>query len=114
MMPTARRTVVWLTTHSPRGLVEQVDFATSGGARTLVTPLAVFEREREGRFELAHYRADTTVEEIRALTGFAFDAGRATPSEPPSADEEQELERLDAGGVLERIFGRPRAHVTNT
>ena len=39
MMPTARRAVVWQTSHSPRGLVERVDFATSAGASTLVTPL---------------------------------------------------------------------------
>ena len=42
--PTARRAVVWQTSHSPRGLVERVDFATSAGMSTLVTPLAVFAR----------------------------------------------------------------------
>jgi glutaconate CoA-transferase subunit B len=109
MMPTARRTVVWQTGHSPRGLVEKVDFATSAGARTLVTPLAVFGRERDGEFELLLHRGDTTVEEIRAQTGFAFAAGRAGPAAAATAEEEQELERLDRDGVLDRIFGKRRA-----
>jgi len=112
MMPTARRTVVWQVTHSPRGLVEQVDFATSTGARTLVTPLAVFRRERDGEFELAEYRAD--IDEIRERTGFAFAADRAKPSAPPTPDEERELEALDRDHILDRIFGRPRAHTTTT
>ena len=58
MMPTARRAVVWQTSHAPRGLVERVDFATSAGASTLVTPLAVFARPADGGFALVSYRPD--------------------------------------------------------
>jgi glutaconate CoA-transferase, subunit B len=109
MMPTARRAVVWQTSHSARGLVERVDFATSAGATTLVTPLAVFERPRGGSFALVSYRDDQTVDGIRAVTGFAFDAGNATPAPAPTDDEARELERLDPAGVLERIFAGRRA-----
>jgi glutaconate CoA-transferase subunit B len=113
MMPTARRTVVWVTRHSPRALVQRVDFATSAGARTLVTPIAVFVRDREGRFELSEYRAELTIDEIRNQTGFAFAADRASATPTPTADEQRELERLDRDGVLDRIFERRRAHVPN-
>jgi glutaconate CoA-transferase subunit B len=46
MMPTARRVVTWRTEHSPRTLVDKLDFVTaSGNMATLVTPLAVFQRD---------------------------------------------------------------------
>lgn len=108
MMPTARRAIVWQTSHSPRGLVERVDFATSAGASTLVTPLAVFVRPEGGVFALASYRLDQTVESIRAETGFAFDSAGAAPTPAPTRDEERELELLDQGGVLDRIFAGRR------
>jgi glutaconate CoA-transferase subunit B len=114
MMPTARRAVVWQTTHSPRGLVERVDFATSAGASTLVTPLGVFVRPRDGGFALASYRPDHTIESIRAETGFAFDAGEAVPTPPASEDELRELARLDPDGVLDRIFGGRRRATRDT
>jgi glutaconate CoA-transferase subunit B len=114
MMPTARRTVVWQTSHSPRGLVTEVDFATSAGARTLVTPLAVFDRPTSGRFVLTGYRDDQSVEGIRELTGFDFQADEAEPSPPPTADEIGALEALDPDGVLDRIVGRPRTHVSKS
>ena len=104
MMPTARRAIVWQTSHSPRGLVERVDFATSAGASVLVTPLAVFVRPEGGRFALASYRPDQTIESIIAETGFAFDATGAAPTPGSTADEERELELLDPNGVLDRIF----------
>ena len=46
MLPTAKRVVTWRTDHSPRALVDKLDFVTASGNMTaLVTPLAVFERE---------------------------------------------------------------------
>ncbi len=111
MMPTARRAVVWQTSHSPRGLVERVDFATSAGASTLVTPLAVFARPGDGGFALVSYRPDQTVADIRERTGFGFDAAPAVPTEAPTPDEERELERLDPDRVLDRSFGARRTQV---
>src|SRR5205807_693953 len=108
MMPTARRAVVWQTTHTPQGLVEKVDFATAAGATTLVTPLAVFARAHDGAFALSSYRTDLSVEDVRARTGFAFDAGEAVPTPAPTPAELKELERLDRDRVLDRSFGRAR------
>jgi glutaconate CoA-transferase subunit B len=99
MMPTARRAVVWQTSHSPRRLVERVDFATSAGASTLVTPLAVFARPGEGGFALVSYRPDQTVADIRELNRLRPDAASALPTTAPTPDEELELERPDPDRV---------------
>ena len=106
MMPTARRPVVWLTVHSPARLVEEVDFATAGGATTLVTPLAVFARSRDARFALISHREDCSLDELGSRTGFAFSSEGAAPSPEPTPRELRELERLDRDGVLDRVFAR--------
>jgi glutaconate CoA-transferase subunit B len=104
MLPTARRTVVWQTVHSSARLVENVDFVTAAGATALVTPLAVFTRERDGRFALTTHRADCPVEELRSRTGFAFSAADARPTAEPTSDELAVLERLDRDRILDRVF----------
>jgi glutaconate CoA-transferase subunit B len=114
MMPTARRAVVWQTAHSRRGLVERVDFATSAGAAVLVTPLAVFARPPDSRFALVSYRDDRTVDEIRAATGFDFEAVAAETTPEPTLEEAAELGRLDPDGVLERAFGGRRRAARQT
>jgi glutaconate CoA-transferase, subunit B len=117
MMPTARRSVVWLTRHSARGLVEKVDFATAGGATTLVTPSAVFERKRDQRFRLVSYRSGMNLDEVSAATGFSFDSSGAGPTADATPDELRTLEELDELRVLDRIFARRTAaasHPTST
>jgi glutaconate CoA-transferase subunit B len=109
MMPTARRTIVWQTTHSLRGLVKQVDFSTAWGVAVLVTPLAVFTRQGEGRFVLALRRSEVSAEELRACTGFAFDESGAATAQSVTTTEREELERLDSEGVLEALFARVRS-----
>jgi glutaconate CoA-transferase subunit B len=101
MLPTAKRVVTWRTEHSRRVLVDTLDFVTAAGnMATLVTPLAVFRREtRAGaRFRLESWNATTSVEAIRALTGFEFDAANAKPTPPPTAAESQALAALDPDG----------------
>jgi glutaconate CoA-transferase, subunit B len=109
MVPTARRSVIWLTTHSLRGLVENVDFATASGATTLVTPCAVFERRRDAPFALASYRSDLDPSAVRAMTGFSFDSSRAVPTPDAAPNELSELATLDKLGVLDQIFARRTA-----
>jgi glutaconate CoA-transferase subunit B len=106
MMPTARRAVVWVTAHSPRALVEQVDFVTSAGATTLVTPNAVFQRTRDSKFVLESYRRGLSVEEVGADTGFSLAAQDAHPTADATPEELDALDGLDGMGVLDRVFGR--------
>lgn len=101
MLPTAKRVVTWRTDHTPRALVDKLDFVTASGNMTaLVTPLAVFLREPQAgsRFRLDTFNPQTTVEDIVARTGFRFEYGAAKPALPMTNGERQALELLDTGG----------------
>jgi glutaconate CoA-transferase subunit B len=103
MLPTAKRVATWRTEHSPRTLVEKLDFVTAAGnMATLVTPLAVFQREpRPGaRFRLESWNPAVSVEEIAKRTGFRFEEAAARPTAPPSGREAVELARLDPDGAF--------------
>ena len=74
--------VLFSEEHSPRVLVERVDFISArgegaegayrtGGPRLLVTGRAVF-RFTDGAFSLLSYHPGESVESIRAATGFDF------------------------------------------
>ncbi|MGE5523232.1 MAG: CoA-transferase subunit beta [Rhodospirillaceae bacterium] len=101
MLPTAKRVVTWRTEHSPRTLVEKLDFVTgAGNMSVLVTPLAVFERDTVpgARFRLASWNEATDVDTIRRLTGFEFDATRAAVTPKATMGELAALEKLDPEG----------------
>ena len=101
MLPTARRVATWRTEHSPRTLVEKLDFVTAAGNLTaLVTPLAVFQR-RDGRLALQSWHPDSSVDEIAKRTGFSFDASGAAPTPPITAREREALGRLDPDRAFE-------------
>lgn len=102
MLPTARRACTWRTEHSGRTLTDKLDFLTScGGMHAVVTPLAVFKL-REGRLALESWHPESSIDEIRARTGFAFDAAGAVPTALPTEREQAALRALDADGAFER------------
>ena len=101
MLPTAKRVVTWRTDHTPRALVDKLDFITASGNMTaLVTPLAVFTRDTApgSRFRLESYNPATAPDHIARQTGFRFDATHAQPAAPVTARERAALAALDAGG----------------
>ena len=101
MLPTAQRVATWRTEHSPRALVEKLDFVTaSGNLAALITPLAVFQRTT-GRFRLESWHPDASLEEVVARTGFKFDTTGAGPTPPPTASETAALRAIDADGAFE-------------
>ena len=101
MLPTARRSCTWRTEHSPRTLVERLDFVTSGGGfQGVVTPIAVFEK-RAGRLALASWHPESSLDEVRARTGFAFEADGAGPTEPMTEAEVAALRAIDPEGRFE-------------
>jgi glutaconate CoA-transferase subunit B len=105
MMPTAKRVVTWRTEHSPRTLVEKLDFVTAAGnMATIVTPLAVLQRDTaEGsRFRLESWNAQIEPDEIVRRTGFAFDGSGALPTPAITEAEDAALRALDPDGR----FGR--------
>lgn len=103
MLPTAKRVATWRTEHSPRALVETLDFVTAdGNMAALVTPLAVFEREPKpgAPFRLASRHPDATVEDIIARTGFSFETRDVPVTPPPTERERAALASLDPDGAF--------------
>ena len=105
MLPTAQRVATWRTEHSPRALVEKLDFVTAAGnLAALVTPIAVFQRTT-GRFRLESWHPDSSLDEVVRRTGFSFDASSAKPTPPPSPRESAALRGIDADGSFEKEAG---------
>lgn len=105
MLPTARRAVTWRTEHSRRTLVEKLDFITAaGGMHGVVTPIAVFVK-RGGRLALQSWHPESSLEEVRSRTGFAFDSSGAHATPAPTAREAEALRSLDPAGHFERDAG---------
>ncbi len=90
------KVILFREEHSPRTLVERVDFVSApgisppgvhrpGGPRALVTGRAVFDFDRAtARFRLVTVHPGETIETIGAATGFAFDIGEVTETPAPS------------------------------
>jgi glutaconate CoA-transferase subunit B len=101
MLPTAKRVVTWRTEHSPRSLVEKLDFVTAAGnLAALITPIAVFQR-RNGRLALESWHPDSSLDAVVKRTGFKFDATGAAPTPAPTQRERDALKALDADGAFE-------------
>ncbi|ORA26305.1 CoA-transferase [Mycobacterium aquaticum] len=109
------------TAHSPRVLVEQCDFVSAlgygrgepearadlgsanGGPTSIITPMCVFGFDPTTRRAVLHStHPGVTVDEVRAKTGFAFDAPETVPvTAGPTEDELRILRtRIDPQGAL--------------
>jgi glutaconate CoA-transferase subunit B len=114
------RTMVYLHRHDPRVFVEQVDFVSSPGhgeardrycdghstgPELVVTPLAVFDFDGDGRMRLVSVHRGHTVDEVRERTGFelgpADDVGQ-TP-EPSLAELALIREAIDPHASLAQL-----------
>jgi len=109
---TARRTILFREEHSPRVLVRKVDFVSApgwsppgvwrrGGPQALVTGKALFSWQAERRrFRLESVHPGVSVDEVRATTGFDYDAPtEVSTTQAPTA---KELELL-RGPVAQEI-----------
>ena len=98
MMPTAKRVATWRTEHSPRALVEKLDFVTAAGnLQTVVTPIAVFQK-RNGRLALESWNPQVSLDEVVKRTGFGFESTGARPTPPITEHERAALASLDPSG----------------
>lgn len=106
------RVILFREEHTPRTLVEKVDFVSApgtsppnvrrpGGPVALVTPLCLFAFDKaQGRFRLASLHPGVTLEQVRAATGFAF----AVPAEVPQTEAPPEAWlKLLRGRVAKQI-----------
>jgi hypothetical protein len=118
-LPDASEIHFVIPTHSPRHLVEQVDFVSTAAAGRAVAPwlftdLGVFCWLRADKvWELRERRAGTTVDEIRGRSGFPI-AVTADPSESPEPDENwlRALDQVDPRRARDLDFsGGPAARL---
>ena len=98
-----RRVILFRTEHSPRTLVEKVDFVSAAGTpELLVTPLAAFTFAG-GRFELHSYHPGQSVESVRAATGWDLRVGPDVgETAAPTSDELAVVRDCDPGGFWTR------------
>lgn len=120
-----KRLLCWTTSHSPRTLVERVDFRSGigylgghgergrlglgGGPELVVTDLAVFDFEPDTqRMRLTSVHDGVTVDDVLAATGFAPAlAEDVTTTAPPTAHQLDLIRnRIDPHGFRKRGFPR--------
>lgn len=95
-----QRVILFRTEHSPRSLVERVEFATAAGRPHLVvTPKAVLEPGADGRLELRSWHPGETPESVQAATGFELELRPGAMETPPPTAEELSVLR-------ERVYPR--------
>ncbi|CAM3955405.1 CoA-transferase subunit beta [Mesobacillus zeae] len=95
LIPTAKKAIIWRVKHDPRTFVEKVDFVTTrGNLWKIVTPLCVFEF-KNGKLHLDTIHPTSSLEEVRANTGFEllYDTVRYTPE--PTREELNMLKKVD-------------------
>ena len=88
------RVILFREEHTPRTLVERVDFISApgtsppdvvrtGGPHALVTSLCVFTFEKaRARFTLASTHPGVSAADVKAATGFDYDAAANVPVTP--------------------------------
>jgi glutaconate CoA-transferase, subunit B len=108
------RLILFRLEHTPRTLVERVDFISApgmsppgtyrpGGPVALITGRCLFAFDRRrGRFRLESLHPGHTLEEVVAQTGFTFDIPDVVPTTaPPSAETLRLLRQVVAPEVAE-------------
>ncbi len=108
------KVILFREEHSPRTLVEKVDFISApgsspanvhrpGGPHALVTGRCVMAWDREtARFRLTHVHPGETVESVQAATGFDFDVDPGVQETPlPSAARVEAIRTKIAPQILQ-------------
>jgi glutaconate CoA-transferase subunit B len=106
------RVILFREEHSPRVLVQKVDFVSAagandagvhrtGGPHALVTSLAVFGFDKERRrFVLNGVHPGSGVDDVRARTGFSFDCA---PDVAPIPDPDAATLALIRGRIFDEL-----------
>lgn len=119
-LPAVKRSVLYTATHNARTLVEKVDFVSGPGHRRdaasppyqsdgtqegpslVVTPLATFDFDEDGRMRLRSVHPGVEVDDVIEATGFELSPGDDVDVTPALTSEEREaLATIDIHGTLE-------------
>lgn len=110
------RVILFREEHTPRTLVKQVDFVSAsgtsepdayrpGGPFALVTGLCAFRFDAtHQRFVLNTVHRGTTVDDVKAATGFSFAMPDAVTETEPLRDEARRLLRTDVAADVAEIY----------
>lgn len=108
----AKKTILFREEHSPRVLVKQVEFVSApgwsppevqrrGGPAALLTGKALFLWQQEKRrFRLESVHPDSSAQDVRAHTGFDYDAPGSLPQTVPPTSAELALIRGPVARVI--------------
>ena len=118
------RVILFRLEHTPRTLVEKVDFVSApgtsepevyrpGGPYALVTGRCVFRFDAaRGRFRLASLHPGHDLGEVRAATGFDFDCDEDPPTTPAPDAETMALLRGPIAAALAEVYPRFAARLS--
>jgi glutaconate CoA-transferase subunit B len=117
LMPITPKVVVWVTRHSNKVFVEEVDFVTGQGYNhrseaykvneiVVISNLAVMNfKNPERMMQIQSYHPGRTVDEIRENTGFDLRvAPNAAETPAPTQDILELIEAIDRDGVRRSEF----------
>ncbi len=117
LMPITPKVVIWVTRHSNKVFVEEVDFVTGQGYNhrtdeykqneiVVISNLAVMNfKNTERVMQIQHYHPGHTVDEIKENTGFDLRvAPDVTETPTPAQDIIQLIEDIDLDGVRRSEF----------
>ena len=110
------RVILFREEHTPRTLVEKVDFVSAAGASpdgeyrpggpfALVTGLCVFAFDRaSGRFRLESTHPGVSAADVRAATGFDYDSAGRVPVTAPLPPKALALLRSEVAGQVAETY----------
>ena len=110
------KVILFREEHSPRTLVEKVDFVSApgvsppsvhrpGGPHALVTGRCVMAWDRDsGRFRLTHVHPGETVDSVRAATGFDFHVDPDVIETPEPSPERLETIRTKIAPQVQQFY----------
>jgi len=110
------RIILFREEHTPRTLVERVDFISAagsspageyrpGGPQALVTGLCVFAFDKaRGCFRLETTHPGISVSDVRAATGFNYDGPERVPETPPLSREALKLLRSEVAAQVAETY----------
>ena len=109
------RVILFREEHSPRVFVDKVDFVSApgtsegivrnGGPHALLTGLALFDFDKsQKRFRLRSVHRGVSAADVRANTGFDYDAPAVVPATPEPDDETLALLRGRVTGELAETY----------
>lgn len=105
LTPVTPKTTIWKTQHDKKTFVEHVDFATTMPAVdkdfTVITPLCIFRKPAgEKLLKVDCIFPYTTLEEVKANTGWTIDQTSVPVMDPPTEEELAAIKRVDPNNIL--------------